>query len=60
MNNKAKAQVPGKHSRPQPGKPENKNNLDSRKNEEQDDKGDGTTHNHKEHHSDAAKSKSSH
>ena len=29
-------------------RPENKDNLDSRANEEQDDKGDGTTHNAKE------------
>jgi hypothetical protein len=32
-------------------RPENKDNLDSRKNEEQDTKGDDTTHNKKEHRS---------
>lgn len=32
-------------------KPENKDNLDSRKNEEFDTKGDDVTHNTKEHHS---------
>jgi hypothetical protein len=31
-------------------RPENKDNLDSRKNEEQDFKGDDTTHNKKDHH----------
>ena len=30
-------------------RPENKDNLDSRKNEEQDSKGDDTTHNKKDH-----------
>ncbi|HEY8893399.1 MAG TPA: hypothetical protein VIM79_01245 [Niastella sp.] len=32
-------------------RPENKDNLDSRKNEEQDTKGDDTTHNKKDHRS---------
>jgi hypothetical protein len=35
----------------QPKRPENKDNLDSRSGEEQLDKGDGTTHNKKDHHS---------
>ena len=33
-------------------RPENKDNLDSRNNEEQDDKGDDVTHNKMEHHKD--------
>jgi hypothetical protein len=51
---------PGKPSMPSPNaktqkdrhlRPENKDNLDSRKNEEQDNKGDDITHNQKEHRS---------
>lgn len=58
MKQVTKPQVPGKHAPVAPGnrKPENKDNLDSRENEEQDFKGDDTTHNKKEHRSDTAKS----
>lgn len=59
MKNVTQPQVPGKHNPVASGnrKPENKDNLDARKNEEQDDKGEGTTHNKKEHHSDSRKHK---
>ena len=38
-------------------RPDNKDNLDSREHEEQDFKGDDTTHNKKEHHSQPRKKK---
>jgi len=52
MNNN-RPQVPAKHHNPAPNRKraENKDNLDSRKNEEQDNKGDDVTHNAKEHRS---------
>lgn len=52
MKNTTAPQVPQKHINPDNRKhrPENKDNLDSREGEEQEDKGDSTTHNKKEHH----------
>ena len=52
-------QVPNKNINPTEGnkKPENKDNLDSRKNEEWDTKGDDVTHNEKEHRSEGKKKK---
>lgn len=58
MKNTQAPQVPEKHINPdnRRSRPENKDNLDSREGEEQDDKGDSTTHNKKEHHTPPKKS----
>ncbi len=52
MKNTSAPQVRQKHISPDNRKtrPENKDNLDHREGEEQDDKGTSTTHNRKEHH----------
>jgi hypothetical protein len=52
MKNMKAPQVREKHINPdnRRARPENKDNLDHREGEEQDDKGDDVTHNKKEHH----------
>lgn len=52
MKNMQAPQVREKHINPdnRRARPENKDNLDSREGEEQDDKGGDVTHNKKEHH----------
>jgi len=47
INNQTKGNIQFTNNKP---RPENKDNLDSRMNEEQDFKGNDTTHNRKEHH----------
>jgi hypothetical protein len=52
MKSNIKPQVPDKHINPdnRKARPDVRDNLDHREGEEQDDKGEGTTHNKKEHH----------
>jgi hypothetical protein len=50
-------QQPTKAQTYPPGKPENKDNLDSREGEEQEFKGDDVTHNKKEKHNEPKKKK---